>query len=409
MIVSRPIRRLVFFGEFGCGNFGNEASLDAVHGWLADDVPCRVITREPERVEAEHSIPAVSMFADRRHVHRLPRPLGKVAAKIIDQARIMTLINRSDLVVVPGTGVFEQQLSGPPWGLALGLAGLAIAVRLRGARLALVGVGASYDTRPIVRAMNRLVVRSAKYVSVRDVLSLEGLAAIGCNGSRIRVFPDVAFGLEPKSPSVRPPTKSLQDFLRVGLGVLAYHDPDDASRGAEVAERYERAVTEFARQLVRDGHQVSVLIGDASDVPLAERVRRAASQDDGPGTIDFIEISTYRSLIDIISTLDVVVGSRYHNLIFALLTSIPALSIGYADKCQSLLADARMDRYALRLEKAGTQDMTQMFDELVAKLPDATDRAAAFRAEALEASLAHRADFLAAFTGTSGVLDRAQS
>ncbi len=398
-VVSPIPEAVVLFGEFGCGNLGNEASLDAVLSWFAGrpDLTVGSITREPEVVAQEHRIASVSMFTDRNRVGWIPGRARKVVQKLTDPITIATRLRPGQTVVVPGTGVFEQAMSGPPWGLPLSMFGLALAVRVRRARLALVGVGASYDTRWSVRVLTRGTVALAGFVSVRDDYSRSAFADMGVRSARTLVFPDVAFSLVGAPPAtgpaepVDPPTGNR---LRVGLGVISFHDPDDHDGGQRVARRYEATITDFCGWLVEQGYHVELLVGDASDGPVAERVV-AATVGRGPGEVGFAGVPDYRRLLSAIEGLDVVVGSRYHNLIFGLMTGTAVMSVGYADKCERLLAAAGLDRYALRLEQVEPADLRRVFGALVADLPVATRLAQRYRREADASAQDHRDLFLA--------------
>ncbi|MGI8459453.1 MAG: polysaccharide pyruvyl transferase family protein [Propionibacteriaceae bacterium] len=388
---------VVLFGEFGCGNLGNEASLDAVLAWIRTrpEITIGSITREPDVVAREHAIASVSMFGDRSRLSWLPRPLRKVAQKLSDPLTIASRLRPGQLVVVPGTGVFEQAMSGPPWGLPLSMFGLALAVRARRARLALVGVGASYDTRRSVRLLTRGIVALSEFVSVRDEYSKAAFGSIGADATRTTVFPDVAFSLVEDVPGdvVAPATGPAEGGLRVGLGVISYHDPDDHEGGQQIAQEYEATITEFCGWLVDQGHQVELLVGDASDGPLAEQVV-AAVAGRGPGRACFAGYPDYRSLLHRVRSLDVVVGSRYHNLIFGLMNGTPVMSVGYADKCERLLAAAGLGSYALRLERVTVDDLQHVFGDLIAHLPQATRSAQRYRTDAAAGARAHRDLFL---------------
>ena len=388
---------VVLFGEFGCGNLGNEASLDAVLNWLRErpDVSVGSITREPQVVTRDHGIASVSMFTDRSRLRWVPGRARKVVQKLTDPITIASRLRAGQLVVVPGTGVFEQAMSGPPWGLPLSLFGLALAVRAKRARLALVGVGASYDTRRSVRLLTRSVVALSSFVSVRDEYSRSAFVAVGADASQMTVFPDVAFSLldTVSAEMTSEQGKRAEDRLRIGLGVISYHDPDDHDGGQQISRAYEATVIDFCGWLVEQGHHVELLVGDASDAPIAERVAAAVADRSGGG-VGFVGYPDHPSLLSMIETLDVVVGSRYHNLIFGLMTGTAVMSVGYADKCERLLAAAGLETYALRVQSATTNDLQRVFTELLADLPEATRRARRYRAVAAAGAAEHRDLFL---------------
>lgn len=390
---------VVLFGEFGCGNLGNEASFSSVLGWLLDlpGVTVRSITREPDAVMRMHGIGSMSMYGDRDRLAPLPRKVRGALGKLTDLVRTMRIINPGEIVLVPGTGVFEQKLGGPPWGLALNLASLSIATRIRRAKLGFVGVGASPDTRRVVRWMTRVTLGNADFLTVRDAYSRAALVGTGVAVPEASVYPDVAFGRADGGGADRQDAGADPTSLRIGVGVIAFHDSDDPERGAAIAQRYEELLTDFCAQLIQAGHRVQLLIGDAGDADVARRVLAGAGSrvpvptiESHAGSIEFRPVDRYEDLLEQLSCLDLVVASRYHNLILGLASGLPVLSVGYADKCQVLLDSAGLGRYSVPLESADLESVRLRFAELVEHLDQARTKSQAYADRSAADSASHR-------------------
>ena len=105
--------RIGLFGLLGSGNIGNDASLEAVLGYLRARHPLAVIDvmcSGPESVTADYGLDAVQMFWFDRHQDRLsskPWNLLRVPSRVLDVFRVSSWVRRHEVVIVPGAGVLE--------------------------------------------------------------------------------------------------------------------------------------------------------------------------------------------------------------------------------------------------------------------------------------------------------------
>lgn len=412
------VGRAVLFGAYGCGNLGNESSFAAVLDWLRDGTELEItsITRDPETVAAIHGVDSVSMFGSRTHPAWLPLRGRKLIGKLTDLVHLASVIRPGDVIVIPGTGIFEQKLGGPPWGLSLSALQVAWACRLRGVRIAFVGIGASLDTRRMVRWMTRVTLRTVGYLSCRNSVSRAALAATGIDVSSCEVFPDVAFGGLGFEPDPVLPTRNELarngSGLTVGVGLLAYGDIADPDRGRAVADAYERQMIEFCDWLIGNGHQVELLLGDATDLAVADRVLDAVRRrhEDAAGElISYTPVDSFAQLIDRMRVLDVIVAARYHNLIFGLIAGRPIMGISYAEKSEALLGEAGLSDYSIPLENATSDGLSEVFGKLVANLESVQEQARGYRQRARELSDQHRQALLSFVLGEGASLARSSS
>lgn len=391
---TKSAARVILYGEYGCGNFGNEASLDVVLDWVGtlNRVEIGSITREPDVVTAQHGIASRPMYADRSRPRFLPLRLRQILGKARDVASIARFLAAGDVVLIAGTGVLEEKLSGAPWGLPLSMMGVSWAVRARRAHLGLVGIGASSDSRGTVRWMTRQLLKGVGFLSFRDQQSKDGMLKDGMPVEQWPVFPDVAFGSRPgPAGDIPEPGRSLS----VGVGVLSYYDPVHVERGAAVAERYVATMVDFCSWLVEKGHRVQLLLGDASDEPVARGIltavdRRQVGVEHASLGISFESTATYQDLRARMTELDVIVGARFHNLIFGLLAGRPVLGIEYAEKTGSLLQEVGLGDYVIKIEDVSLQLLQHKFETLVRDYASNRDLVVSYREKAASNTQRHR-------------------
>ena len=338
--------RVGLYGFFGMGNLGNEGSLAAVVGHLRATHPeARLVCfgADAAQVEREHGIPAIQLMAfratpgDRRPVTQARKVLGR----LWDIPRTVALVGRVDVLVVPGTGVLESRLMSTPWGLPYWLALALLSCRLRRRSTALVSVGAEPATRSSTRLLMAQVIRSAGHVTYRDAASRTAALGMGSEGRPGDVVPDVAFHLpDPVGIAARPG--------HVAVGVMTYAGAaDDPDRGDDVVEAYAGRMTEVVTRLLDAGRTVTFLVGDRADLALAERLEeqvRALRPSVG-AALTTSRADDLTELMAEMAAAEVVVASRFHNVICALKARRPVVSLGYAGKNADLLSEFGLDGF----------------------------------------------------------------
>ncbi len=116
--------RVGIFGKVGAGNIGNDASMEALLGYLRTDHLDAIIDAMctgPETLGSRYGIDAIHLFW-----HNKFQASGATATTILKVVgrglRYLTgtvgWVRRHDVVVVPGAGVLEASLPMVPPGLA---------------------------------------------------------------------------------------------------------------------------------------------------------------------------------------------------------------------------------------------------------------------------------------------------
>ncbi|MFJ7206480.1 polysaccharide pyruvyl transferase family protein [Streptomyces sp. NPDC098789] len=355
--------RVGLFGLLGSGNLGNDASLEAVLGYLREDHPDAVVDAlcgGAEVVATRYGIPATRLHWFRGE-YRTASRAGSVAAKgvgkLVDVVRTAAWVRRHDVVIVPGMGVLEATLPLRPWGFPYSLFLLCASGRLLGTRVALVSVGAAAIGNRPTRTLVRWSARLAAYRSYRDAPSRDAMRAMGVDTARDEVYPDLAFSLPrpatdvPSGPPAGP----------VCVGVMAFHGgDDDRARAEEIHRRYLDGTIRFVRTLVEDGRPVRLLTGDRVDAEVVVAILDAV---DSP-LVTAAETSSLDDLMKEMASVDTAVAIRYHNLISALKVGTPTLALSYATKSEALMERMGLGAYSHPAREVDADRLLAQFREL---------------------------------------------
>lgn len=342
---TAPVR-VGFCGLLGTGNLGNDGSLQAMLGLLRAELPDAqfdCLCSGPDEVRSRFGLPATRLNWYRGEYRTATGAAiaGKLLGKLVDPVRVWAWVRRHDAVVVPGMGVLEGSLPVRPWGWPYSLLLVCLAGRLTGTPVALVCVGADELARPLSRRLIVWAARLAHHRSFRDAASRDALRAMGlARAAGDDVVTDLAFALPvPPVQAVRPGA--------VGVGVMALPaapagpvtDPGGDPAGGH--RDYPERIAGFVGWLLDHGHEVRLLTGDREDEAVAEAVRTTLLTRRGAATATRLTAGTPGSLtelMELMRPLEVVVATRYHNIVCALALGKPTVSIGYAAKNDVLMA-----------------------------------------------------------------------
>lgn len=342
----RPRPRIGLFGLLGSGNLGNDGSLEAVLAALRaahPDAEFGAFCAGPARVRSRFGVPA-------RHLHwydETTMPVSgpaaaalKAVGKVLDAARTVAWVRRFDVVVVPGMGVLEASVPLRPWGFPYALFLVGLAGRVTGTRVAMVGVGADVVHGRLLRRLITSAARQASYRSYRDEHSRDAMRTMGLDTSDDEVYPDLAFALPAPDPT--------GGSGRVaGVGVMSYRgDNRDRHNADEVHERYVASMVRIVGHLLDTGHKVRLFTGDDVDQDVVTRLLADPAIAPRRDSVVAVPPRSLSELMEQMATVDLVIATRYHNVLCALKLAKPTISIGYAAKNEALMAMMGMADYA---------------------------------------------------------------
>lgn len=366
--MSRP-GKLVLVGEFGCGNYGNDASLLSVLSSLrahAPDLQMIVLARDAAKIRSAAGFREVDFRAVDLAFRPLPGRIGQVVGRLTDPFRYLRHVRGARAVIVPGMGVIEGELGEHPFGVPYLLFVTSVLCRLTRTPMAFVAVGAS----PLRNATSTwLATRTAamlSYRSFRDDYSRRSAAQAGVGGANDPVTADVAFALRVGPDSAAPMTATPG----VGIGVMNFYGrhPEHAVTSPERAhEEYLSKMAALCRGVAGLGRRIILFAGDESDVPVAhELAGRFANEPEVAVTVS--ADSDYLSIARAMRDLDLVIAARYHNLIAAVAAGRPVIPLTYAEKSAALARRVGMSGPSADLDSWDP-------DEVVAQVAGVLDRA----------------------------------
>ena len=213
----------------------------------------------------------------------------------------------------------------------------------------------------------------ADYVSYRDVVSREYMESHGFDTIGHHVYPDLVFGFpQEQMPTHEPPTWPPKT---IGVGVMAYDGygrNNAAATGQPIYRDYLDKLKTFVGWLLARGYAVRLLTGEAGD---ARPVRQLLDSlpDQGKATrenITWHPIRSHGELLRQIALTDLVVATRYHNLIFSLVLNRPAISISYHKKNDEVLRGAGLGDYCQPIDTLDVELLIRQFQNLVAHPQD---------------------------------------
>jgi polysaccharide pyruvyl transferase WcaK-like protein len=350
-------KKFCFFGHFGGGNFGNEITLQTILHHLRRRLPeakVACICTEPEALGATQKIETVPIsrrFAKPRRLHtRLARLLRRVfigvPSELCRWLDAFKTLKGTDMLIIPGTGLLTDAYGLFGWG-PYNLFKWSLIAKLRGCELLFVSVGAG----PICSTLGRYFVKSAlsmaDFRSYRDGASMDYLKGIGFRTNSDRVYPDLAFSL----PETTIPHDDGKRAGRpvVGLGVMEYAGMLSSEKlSNEIYREYLDNLVAFAGWLLAHDYLIRLLIGDVGDrsVPkeFKSRLKASFGAYDEERIIDQPALSV-EELLPQIAASDLVVATRFHNVLLALVLNKPVIAISFHQKCASLMSDMGLAEY----------------------------------------------------------------
>ncbi|MCG8593816.1 MAG: polysaccharide pyruvyl transferase family protein [Kiloniellales bacterium] len=371
--MSAKRKRIGLFGLFGTGNSGNDGSLEAMLVFLRRAVPeeqLLCICGEPGVVKEAFGVDAIPFYyrfrgaADGRGATLLEKVVGRATLWMYAARHL----RRVKVLIVPGTGVLDDFSVGPLgwphdvlcwWTLA----------RLMGVKVILASIGAGPIHHPVSRWMMKLAARAAHYRSYRDEVSKDFMDSIGLDTRNDRICPDIAFRLS--APSANRSLVREPDRPTIGIGVMTYQGwQNDGRRGASIYTTYLETITEYALWLLNLGHRVRLLMGETSDrraVADLLHALRSRDPDLADGSISFTPARTLHDIMEQMANLDIVVATRFHNVVCALKLGKPTISIGYAEKNDALLGQVGLADFCQHIERC---DLGRLKDQTSRLLSD---------------------------------------
>lgn len=374
--MSEPKRKqpkVYLFGHFAGGNFGNDSTFEAVLYHLrrlVPDVQVTCISTFPERVAAAYKIPAIPInqnlstgWEPRNGVLKIVRKVFVgIPNEIYRWFSAFKRLGNADMLVVAGTGLLNDAYGLKAWG-PYSIFRWSVVAKFRGCKVIFVSVGAGPLDSRLGRWFVKSALKLADFRSYRDRETKEYLALLGMGVAEDRVYPDLAFSIADGALQ-----NSETARRAVGLGLMQYHGKlsSDEPNNSTYSQHLDQLVI-FARWLLERGYDVRLITGDMADRSVIEEfkvlLKERLSVDDSQRVIDE-PIDSFEALLNQLAQIDLVVATRFHNILWSLALNKPVIAIAFHQKCTSLMDDMGLAEYCQDIRHLNADQLMKQFLQL---------------------------------------------
>jgi polysaccharide pyruvyl transferase WcaK-like protein len=376
---ERKQKNIAIYGHFNSNNFGNEGTLQAILYHLRlfyPDAKVTCICTGPETIIATHQVETIpiseAFFKSWVPRNQLNRVLRRVClglpSELFRWVRGLMKLSRTDVLIVPGTGLLTDAYGLSNWG-PYSLLKWSLIAKACGCKLLFISVGAGPIYGTLGSWFVKIALSLADFRSYRDNATMKYLGSIGFHSDKDRVYPDLVFSLP---GDVIPRQDTAKSRRRtVGLGVMKYAGKYSVAKPPDgIYFAYLENLAKVVMWLSSREYDVRLLSGDLEDTRTRQEfvalLRERFSVRDQSNIIDEPILSVDSLLSQIVAT-DIVVATRFHNVVLALLCGKPVISISFHHKCQSLMSAMGLAEYCLDINDLQADRLIEKICDLEGK------------------------------------------
>jgi polysaccharide pyruvyl transferase WcaK-like protein len=353
--------RIGFFGNFGTHNLGNECTLFAMLEGARRHLPGAdlvAVCYEPVDTARRHRVEACPIWTDPPTGLRLPkalRGLRRLAWEAGDWLRVFRTMRRLDMLVMTGTGMITDANEGIT-GLPYQMVKWVVSAQLWRRPVKFVSVGAEKLTHPVHSFFLGWSLRRAAYRSYRDPATRQRMGRFVRRAEEDPVYPDLAFSLPESLAAARerpagPP--------RVAVGIYA------VDHGPAAIETYVGTIGKTLLSLLGQGYLPRIVIGDAQyDAAVLASLRAWLERHQALDRVVEEPVTSFEELMVQLADADLVIATRFHNVLLSLFLGKPVLSLSHMDKNDQLMAAMGLSAHCRSLEGMDEGGVLAMFRAL---------------------------------------------
>jgi len=369
-------KKVCFFGHFGTDNLGNESTLQAVLYHLCRRLPdaeVSCVCSVPETLASTQGLKTIAISKMIVRPWNTRSPVAKLLRKAfigipselyrwLDAYRTL---RGTDVFIIPGTGLLTDAYGLSRWG-PYNLFKWSALDKLRRCKLLFVSVGAG----PLYSVLGRYLVKSAlalaDFRSYRDNSSRECVRRINLRADNDQVYPDLAFSL-PVAGIPRDEGRRASRCV-VGLGLMEYAERYSIDRPSRATYlQYLESLVAFVKWLLAHECEIKLLIGDRGDRPVVRELNALLTTRLGMYDRERITeppLFSVEQLLSQLAVTDIVVATRFHNVLLALLLNKPTISISFHHKCVSLMSEMGLLEYSHDINQIDAAKLIEQFQSL---------------------------------------------
>jgi polysaccharide pyruvyl transferase WcaK-like protein len=375
-------KKIAFFGLFGVGNLGNEITLQTILSHARKyfpDAEFKCICSDVTDTSLRYELPAfpISIRFPRKSaakwymrstnpvIRLLRQLLIGIPMELLDWFRIFHILIGVNTLIFPGTGYLTDAYSNA-LGWPYDVFKWSLIARLLRRKVLFVSVGAGPIYHPLSKWLIKSALSLAHYRSFRDTSTLTYLRTIGFSTDNDPVYPDLVFNLD----QVVLPRPRVYTRPRPVIGIGLMDDPGRYS--AETPSNathlsYLHALGGLVHWLLIRDYDVRLLVGDVYDIPVTRFFTELLTHNGSIGTRGRLfnePAASADQLLSQVASTDLVVATRFHNVLLSLLLEKPVIGITFHHKIVSLMTQMDLAEYCLDINTLDVQRLIQQFCEL---------------------------------------------
>ncbi len=222
---------------------------------------------------------------------------------------------------------------------------------------------------PFQKRITRFVLNRTQGIIVREDRTLKTLEQIGVDSHLVIRSVDAGFLFRNEHPralhDLVPALPSLKNKTLVGITVRNWME-------IKKQERYEKEVARFVDTITRDGNtfvlfipQVTADLCHDDDREVGKRIY--ALLQNRQHVLNLEEKYNHHEIKALYASLDYLVGTRFHSVIFSLTENVPALAIEYEYKTSGIMRDLGLSDWVIKIEDVNANLLIQKFEDLKAR------------------------------------------
>jgi|WetSurMetagenome_2_1015567.scaffolds.fasta_scaffold82332_2 polysaccharide pyruvyl transferase WcaK-like protein len=366
--------KIILYGHFGSGNIGNDSSFEAAlfHARkYRPDADLICVCNGPQEITSRFGIEALHMsgvHADESVAGGLVSKLKRVLMRLTDEIQFWmkrpSWYRPGDLFIVVGTGAVDDMAVRRPWHSPYELYKWCKTARMGGAKVVFLSVGVGPIMNRVSRFLMLKALNMAQYRSYREKAAFDYLQGIGYDTTGDLLYPDLVFSLPYEALPATQKSRSSEKVI--GLGLINYygwrHDP---AIGESVYQEYFSKIKQFSVWLLKQGFHISIISGDTTDMRPVQELSDFLTRSGEAGWQEKVSIgklSNVGELLEQIAQTDMVVASRFHNVLCSLMLERPVISLGYHEKNNNLMADMGLESYCQHIENFTVEKLVEQLE-----------------------------------------------
>lgn len=348
------MKRIIISGYYGFGNTGDEAILSSMMLQIRNTIPdCNftVISNNIEETKRLHGVDAINRM---------------------DFSAISNTIEKSDLVILGGGGLFQNndkieiaRLFNQPGSGVVSYAIVPLIAKMYNKRILYYAQGVGPLFAEEARTFVAFIAELADIITVRDRVSENLLIDIGVSPLKIVLGLDPAFGIDIPSGEIIDDIL-IREAVPTDKEIICVSVRWWIDRSIE--EKYIKVLQESLDNLLTSKDFVLLFV-PFQNVEGCEDTKIAKEIIDGMKNKDRCYILKYsyhpRDIAGIISKAKLVIGMRYHSIIFSILSKTPFVALSYDPKVANLVDEFGLAEYCIDIDSINSININSAIDKII--------------------------------------------